>query len=253
MYTKRYAIYGALFGATFPIVGTSLEALTRFPELPFGAAMARAQTSAVLWIVDLAPLVLAVMASLAGRRQDAIIALEAARRERFDKTASELFTAAQALLSTVSSFSSMTAETAASVRETTATMGSLGQTATKAALTAETVIGLARQGERTSVEGLSAVESSLGEMMKLADEVRGLSGRIEALNGRMRDIFEIASVVNYIADRSQKLADRAASESQRAGEGAGGFSGVVAEMRSHSEEAKRAAVQVKGILADVHK
>ena len=146
----------------------------------------------------------------------------------------------------------MTAETAASVRETTATMGHLGQTATKAALTAETVIGLARQGERASVEGLAAVETSLGEMMKLSDEVRALSGKIEGLNGRMRDIFEIASVVNYIADRSQKLADRAA----RVGEGrrrARGFSEVVTEMRSHSDEAKRAAVQVKGILAEVHK
>ena len=67
----------------------------------------------------------------------------------------------------------------------------------------------------------------------------------------MRDIFEIASVVNYIADRSQKLADRAA-DSAKSGSGKG-FSDVVNEMRSHSDEAKRAAVQVKGILAEVHK
>ena len=253
MYTRRYAILGAVFGVAFPLIGTVIEAFTRGHGLGFGG-LARAQAaSPLLWIIDTAPFFMGTIASLVGRAQDQIVAVDEARREGYTKTAAELFTAAQALLSTVSSFSSMTAETAASVRETTATMGSLGQTATKAALTAETVIGLARQGERTSVEGLSAVESSLGEMMKLADEVRGLSGRIEALNGRMRDIFEIASVVNYIADRSQKLADRAASESQRAGDGAGGFAEVVAEMRSHSEEAKRAAVQVKGILADVHK
>jgi methyl-accepting chemotaxis protein len=147
----------------------------------------------------------------------------------------------------------MTAETAASVRETTATMGQLGQTATQAALTAETVIGLARQGERASVEGLSAVETSLGEMLKLTDEVRALSQKIESLNNRMRDIFEIASVVNYVADRSQRLADTAATESAKAGTAGRGFEGVVQEMRSHAEEAKKAAGQVKGILSDVHK
>ena len=111
----------------------------------------------------------------------------------------------------------MTAETAASVRETTATMGQLGQTATKAALTAETVIGLARRGERASVEGLSAVETSPrrdGEAGRRGAR-RSPSG-IEALNARMRDIFEIASVVNYIAERSQRLADRAAAETAQA-------------------------------------
>jgi methyl-accepting chemotaxis protein len=249
MNTRRYALYGALFGLGFPVIGTIIEAFTRSYGLGLGGLLRAQAGSPLLWIIDTAPFFLGVLASLCGRAQDHILAVDEARREGYLKTASELFTAAQSLLSTVSSFSSMTAETAASVRETTATMGQLGQTATKAALTAETVIGLARHGEKASVEGLSAVETSLGEMMKLADEVRALSAKIESLNGRMRDIFEIASVVSYIAERSQKLADRAASEAS-AGKG---FGAVVAEMRSHSDEAKRAAVQVKSILADVHK
>ncbi len=253
MHARRFAIYGAMFGFGFPVIGTIIEAFTRGYGLSL-AALAQAQAaSPLLWIIDTAPFFLGVLAFVAGRSQDNTVQLELARRDGYDRTASELFTAAQALLSTVSSFSSMTAETAASVRETTATMGHLGHTATKAALTAETVIGLARKGERASVEGLSAVETSLGEMVKLSDEVRALSGRIEALNSRMRDIFEIASVVNYISERSQKLADRAAAEATKAGPDARGFAEVVAEMRSHSEEAKRAAVQVKGILAEVHK
>jgi methyl-accepting chemotaxis protein len=252
MNTRRYALYGFLFGLAFPIVGTVIEAFTHGYGLGLGG-LVRAQASPLLWIIDTAPFFLGVLASLAGRAQDQIVAVDDARREGYLKTASELFTAAQSLLSTVSSFSSMTAETAASVRETTATMGQLGHTATQAALTAETVIGFARHGEKTSVEGLSAVETSLGEMAKLTDEVRGLSSRIEALNGRMRDIFEIASVVSFLADRSQKLADRAAAEAAGAGGATRAFGEVVAEMRSHSEEAKRAAGQVKVILTDVHK
>jgi len=250
MHSRRYAFYGAVLGLGFPITCTVVDAFTNGYGLGFGALLRAQASSPLLWIVDTAPFFLGVLASLAGRAQDHVVAVEDARREGHLKTASELFTAAQALLATVSSFSSMTAETAASVRETSATMGQLGQTATRAALTAETVIGLARQGEKVSVDGLAAVETSLGEMMKLSDEVRALSGSIEALNGRMRDIFEIASVVDSISDRSQKLADRAARAKEAAR--APGFADLVGEMRNHSEEAKRAAVQVKGILGGVH-
>ncbi len=253
MYTRKYALYGAGFGVLFPVFGTIIEAISRGYGVSLAGLVNAQVQSQLLWIIDTAPFFLSVFASISGRSQDQIITLESARREGYLKTASELFTAAQALLSTVSSFSSMTAETAASVRETTATMGQLGQTATKAALTAETVIGLARQGERTSTDGLAAVETNLQEMLKLSDEVRALSSKIEGLNNRMRDIFEIASVVNYIADRSQRLAETAAAESAKAGPAARGFTGVVAEMRSHADEAKRAAAQVKGILSEVHK
>jgi methyl-accepting chemotaxis protein len=254
MHSRRYALYGALFGILFPIIGTIIKAASR-PEYGLSGAglVSAVATSPLVWIIFTAPFFLGVFASFAGRRQDQIVAVEQARREGYLKTASELFTAAQSLLSTVSSFSSMTAETAASVRETTATMGHLGQTATKAALTAETVIGLARQAERASRDGLSTVETSTAEMVKLADEVRGLSQRIEGLNTRMRDIFEIASVVNYIADRSQRLADHAADEAAKAGPASRGFNDVVAEMRHHAEDAKKASAQVKGILSEVHK
>jgi methyl-accepting chemotaxis protein len=252
MHTRKYAVVGFLFGLAFPVLGTVIEAVDRRYGLSL-QGLARAQAiSPLLWIIDTAPVFLGAAASLVGRRQDQVIAIEVARREGFLETASELFMAAQGLLSTVSSFSSMTAETAASVRETTATMGQLGQTATQAALTAETVIGLARQGERASTEGLTAVEGGLAEMAKLADEVRGLSQKIEALNGRMRDIFEIATVVNYVAERSQRLAESAA-ESVAAESAGSAFGQVVAEMRSHADEAKKASVQVKEILNDVHK
>lgn len=253
-HATTYALWGALFGVLFPVAATVVEAASR-PEYGLGAAgMLRAVGgSPLLWITFTAPFFLGVLASFAGQRQDQLVAVEAVRRDGFLKTASELFAAAQSLLSTVSSFSSMTAETAASVRETTATMGQLGQTATRAALTAETVIGLARQGERASTDGLQAVDASLGEMAKLTEEVRGLSQRIEALNGRMRDVFEISSVVGFVAERSQRLADQAGQVAQRAGPGADGLRDLAAEMRQHAEDAKRASGQVRTILAEVHK
>lgn len=252
MNARRYAIIGAMFGFLFPFAAN----FVRFAQTGWRwdtEGMRLANSDPLLLMIWSAPFFLGGFASLAGRHQDQILAMESIRREEFLKTASGLFSSAQSLLATVSSFSSMTAETAASVRETTATMGQLGQTATRAALTAETVIGLARSGARCSEEGLVAVESSMSEMVKLADEVRGLSQKIEGLNSRMRDIFEIASVVNYVADRSQRLADHASAEAQKAGPAARGFNDVVGEMRHHSDDAKKAAAQVKGILTEVHK
>ena len=208
MHTRRYFLYGALFGFLFPLFGSLIEAVLG-PSGLTAQGLVAAQAKPLLWIIWTAPVFLGLIASLAGRQQDLLVRSEAAKREEFLDTAKTLVSAAQSLLSSVSAFSSMTAETAASVRETTATMGQLGQTATQAALTAETVIGLAQAGVRVSAEGLKAVDTSQGEMAKLADEVKALSQKIEGLNGRMRDIFEIASVVNYIADRSQRLSDRA--------------------------------------------
>jgi methyl-accepting chemotaxis protein len=187
------------------------------------------------------------------KQSEEIGSLEAQKRDSFEKTAHELFHAAQGLLGNVSAFTSTTAETAASVRETTATMTQLSQTATQAALTAETVIGLAMASERASEDGLHTAENASTELVKLAEEVQGLSQRIQGLNDKMRDIFEIASVVNYIADRSQRLAESAAEEARKAGTGGAGFDSVAGEMRRHAEDAKKAAAQVKGILSEVHR
>jgi methyl-accepting chemotaxis protein len=251
MNARKYALYGVILGVFLPIVAVIVEAGTGPAGLTGEGILLAVQKPLVL-IVITAPLFLGAFASMAGHAQDEALRSETGKREGFLEAARTLVTMAQSLLSNVSAFSSMTAETAASVRETTATMGQLAQTATKAALTAETVIGLAQAGARVSTEGLKAVDTSQGEMAKLADEVRQLSQRIEALNARMRDIFEIASVVNYIADRSQRLADRAAQASTAPLDGGAGFAEVVGEMRHHAEDAKKAAVQVKGILAEVH-
>jgi methyl-accepting chemotaxis protein len=258
MYTRKYLLAGTAFGILFPIMGSIILALTG-TGLEAGSAgltpenLLAVQKEPILWIIWSAPIFLGGLAAYTGARIEDLVRSEAQKREEYLHTARTLVAAARSLLSTVSAFSSTTAETAASVRETTATMGQLGHTATQAALTAETVIGLAQQGAKISAEGLAAVDASQAEMTKLADEVRALSQRIEGLNGRMRDIFEIASVVNYIADRSQRLADRAAQEAARAGAAGIGFADVVAEMRHHAEDAKRAAAQVKGILSEVHK
>jgi methyl-accepting chemotaxis protein len=252
MNTRRYAIYGALFGCFFPVGATFFQALLGGGDGGFGARVLHAQSLPLLWVIDSAPLFLGLFAALAGRRQDQLVAAEAAKRAAFEKTSTELSGEAKELLSTVSLFSSLTTETSASVRETTATMQQLSQTAARAALTAETVVGLADATVRRSADSTRAVETSSGELTRLASEVRTLSTRIQGLNDRMRDIFEIASVMSYSAERSEALAAKAVAEMER-NPAVRPFAPIVADMKRQAEEGKASALRVKRILADAHK
>src|SRR5574341_127063 len=260
MKSQRYDVYGALAGVGLPLLGTALEALRESGSVAPPALLAAVATQPLIWIMCSAPFVLAGLGLLivrqnskVGEQGKEIVRLEAARREALTRTASELFHAAQGLLGNVSAFTSTTAETAASVRETTATMAHLSQTATAAALTAETVIGLAEQAERTAERELKQAETSGAELIQLADEVRGLSAKIETLNSRMRDIFEVSGVMGYAADRAQKLAESVGREAQRAGGAAPGLRELGIEMSRHAEETRKSASQVKENLAEMHK
>jgi methyl-accepting chemotaxis protein len=254
MVTRRYILYGFALGLLFPVLASAVE-LTILLRHGWGPweGLVHAQRQPLMWIIWLAPAVLALAGARLGSVQEAYSGLERYRQDQVLGTAGDLTRAAETLLTSVSSFSSTAAQTAATVRESTATMTQLGHTATRAALTAETVIGLAERSQRTADEGVEAAAASTAEMERLAAEVRGLATGVEALNARMRDIFEVASVVNYVADRSQRLAESAADEAQRSGGLSDGLAGVVGEMRLHADDAKRAALQVKTVLAEVHR
>lgn len=68
--TITYALYGALFGLTFPIAATLFEILYQKLPFTFASILQTHKTQPLHWIVDTAPLVLGLIASIAGSRQD---------------------------------------------------------------------------------------------------------------------------------------------------------------------------------------
>jgi GAF domain-containing protein len=70
--TQRYAWFGAAFGALFPIAATFIKMAVFGLPLSLSNAMELHRSDPMLWIIDTAPLVLAVVAGLAGHRQDAL-------------------------------------------------------------------------------------------------------------------------------------------------------------------------------------
>jgi len=82
--TRRYAWLGALFGLSFPLAATWIQLAAS--GLPLTASsVTNLHAEPVMWIVDLAPVILAAFAAFAGRRQDLLESnarmLEAQARE----------------------------------------------------------------------------------------------------------------------------------------------------------------------------
>jgi methyl-accepting chemotaxis protein len=202
-----------------------------------------------VWIAAVLAVVV-VFLSIALRRQRAAHAgLEASRRDSFERTATELASAAKGLLGNVSSVTSTSAEAVDHVRATTETMTQLSHTAMTAAVSAETVIGLAHQSERAADEALAVAEERGEELSRLADDVRAMAERIGRLNVAMRDVFEAAAMVGFVAERSQKVAQSAGAD----GGGSQGVERIAEEMRRHADDARRAAQQVRAVLAEVQR
>ena len=79
---QRYAILGAAFGFLFPLAGTVLELLFSRLPITFNNLIYIQSIDPLLWIVDTAPLVIALFAGYAGRKQDILTKVNEQLRER---------------------------------------------------------------------------------------------------------------------------------------------------------------------------
>jgi methyl-accepting chemotaxis protein len=202
MRTLRYDWYGALAGVGLPLLGTAIEAMTHFGSVAPAALWKAHLGQPLLWIMDTAPVVLGGLGRVIVRqhqdlvRQSAelvsrsheVVRVEQARREGFERTAKELAGAAQALLGSVSEFTATTGEAAEGVRETTEAMGELSQSAASAALTADTVIGLAVRSERL----LASSDAAQPAVRDPEEAVRDLADALDRSVRAAKDIARVA-------------------------------------------------------------
>ena len=88
--TFLYAIFGFVAGILWPIVGMFFAVWVN--RIPVGLAefIRMQRTQPLLWIIDTAPLFLALTFGLAGRRQDNLIHLKASLQETVLERTSDL-------------------------------------------------------------------------------------------------------------------------------------------------------------------
>jgi len=233
---------GLVLGLAFPAAGVALGA-----------------SGPLLWLLGAVPALLALLgyatgvraAGLAEEGRAELLRAARVRRDEAERAAAELLQRSRELVSAASVLDSSTEETAAHVRGSSDALANLSRTATASALTAETVVGLARESERAAARGLSVAEQSREALTRLAEEVQALSRLIAGLEGRMRDLLEVADALARIADRSRSLARIARHQSDGGILAAEALPALVERMEGHVEETAAAAVRARTILSGV--
>jgi methyl-accepting chemotaxis protein len=259
VYARRYATLGALFGLTFPVIGTGVEAVAAHGGLAI-AALAAAQGSPLLWIVDSAPLFLGLFAWLAGVRQDRAVAAERAARELAAQAAAELASATGPLDAEVSrireqaaAHSAATAQEAAAVTETTTTAAEIARRAERAAEAAGEVVAARGRAERLGEDGQAAAAAAVDGMDTLARRVEAIATLSRELAADAERIGAIAEAVTDLGVQSQVLSLNAGLEAARAGAHGAGFGIVAEQMRALADRSRGATAEVSAVVARILK
>ncbi|ASJ02870.1 chemotaxis protein [Thermococcus profundus] len=104
------------------------------------------------------------------------------------------------------------------------------------------VVNIAEEGKEkgeVSAQQIQSIQEMMGEIEHAVNRVNEMS----------RSIEEITNVITGIAEQTNLLALNAAIEAARAGEAGRGFAVVAQEIRNLAEESKKAADNIKDIIA----
>lgn len=83
-----YALYGGLFGLMFPIIGTVVECYIQNMGFRCSQLLVCQSETPMLWIIDMAPIVLAIFSSFAGKQMDRVQLTNKELNVRYDQMVS---------------------------------------------------------------------------------------------------------------------------------------------------------------------
>lgn len=157
------------------------------------------------------------------------------------------------IMTTTAQVTSSATETASAISETSATAEEVKQTAQLSSQKAKYVSDTAQKASHITLTGKKAVEESLQVMNRIRNQMESIAEGVVSLSEKSQAIGEITATVNDLAEQSNLLAVNAAIEATRAGEQGKGFAVVAQEIKTLSEQSKKATAQVRAILNDIQK
>lgn len=162
-----------------------------------------------------------------------------------------LASASTQISSTVSQLASSGSQTSSAVSQTTATLEQLRQTGRLSSDKAKSIAEDSRKSFQIAQAGKKATEDTIEGMTLIKGQMESIGETVIRLSEQSRSIEEIIAAVKDLAEQSNLLAVNAAIEAARAGEHGKGFTVVAEEIKSLSDQSKRATDQVRTILEDI--
>ncbi|SEK31126.1 Methyl-accepting chemotaxis protein [Stigmatella aurantiaca] len=177
------------------------------------------------------------------RLRDVLLALRAA--------SAQLESAATQLSHEASEQNRTATRQVAALYETQVTAQELQRSSQAAALRAQTILQVAEQADSLGSAGEHSLESSVGGLTHIREQVDQIARTSQELQQRTAQIGGITQTVKDLADQSNMLALNAAIEAVRSGEHGKGFGVVAREIRSLADQSAEATGRVQEILTDI--
>ena len=108
-----------------------------------------------------------------------------------------------------------------------------------------------RQTADGAENGNKIVTNTVDQMRTVQKHTRNLSGLVNGLGSKSKEIGKIVSMITSVADQTNLLALNASIEAARAGEQGKGFAVVANEVRKLAEQSGHAAHQISQLIADI--
>jgi methyl-accepting chemotaxis protein len=173
------------------------------------------------------------------------------RNREIIKAVEELAYSTVIIMDAASQLSENATQTAAAVTETTTIAAQVRETVEVSSQKAKNVSEDAKNVLETSQTGQKATDDTTKGMQLIHEHMESMAQSMIQLSNQTRQIGDIISTVDDLAQQSNLLAVNASIEASRAGEHGKGFSVVAQEVKNLAAQSKQATNRVRSILNEI--